>query len=577
MGLTTAEQMVEILKAAGIRRIYGVTGDSLNFLNDALRRDGTIKWIHVRHEEAGAFAAMAEGVLGGLGCCAGSSGPGHVHLLNGLYDAHRWGAPVLALASTIISQDYGSESFQSTDLSMFDGCSHYNEVAQTPKQMPRMLQQALQHAWNSKGVGVFAFPGDLMMLKAYDKIPLATLHRPLPVIRPCDNELEQLATLINNTDTISVYAGLGCLNARAEVLELAQKLKAPIAYTLKAKMTFEYDNPYAVGMTGLLGSDAGARAVTKGKLLLMLGSDFPWREFLDGEVNIVQIDTKPERLGRRVALHTGLTGDIAPTLSALLPLIAPKTDDHFLQTCLKDYEVVLNQQEYHAQDKGEENLIKPEFLAATLDRLAHEDAIFTADTGMCAVWAARYIHSAGKRSLIGSFSHGSMANAMPQAIGAALHSPQRQVIALCGDGGISMLMGDLMTIVQYKLPIKLIVFNNRVLGMVELEMQVAGLPDWQTKMVNPNFAQVAEACGIRGYSIRKPDDIESTIQEALSYEGPVLVEVFTNPDVPVLPPHTSLGVLSRYVESQAKLAAEGRFKDAWLSIKTSIQYVRDLW
>lgn len=577
MALTTAEQLVELLKSAGIRRIYGVTGDSLNYLNDALRRDGTIEWIHVRHEEAGAFAAMAEGVLGGLGCCAGSSGPGHVHLLNGLYDAHRWGAPVLALASTIISQDYGSESFQSTDLSMFDGCSHYNEVAQTPKQLPRMVQQAMQYAWNSKGVGVCAFPGDLMMQKAYEGIPLATLYRPEAVICPSDKELHDLAALINNTEQVSIYAGLGCTNARTEVLELAEKLKAPIAYTLKAKMMMEHDNPYAVGMTGLLGSSAGAQAITQCKVLLMLGSDFPWREFLDGEVKIVQIDTKPERLGRRVALHRGLTGDISSTLKALLPLIQVKNNDTFLNECLKGYALVQKTQHYHAKDPGQENLIQPEFLTSKIDELADEDAIFTADTGMCAVWAARYIHSTGKRTLMGSFSHGSMANAMPQAIGAVLHSPSRQVVALCGDGGISMLLGDLMTIAQYKLPIKLIVFNNRTLGMVELEMQVAGLPDWQTKMVNPNFAQVAEACGIRGYSIKNPNQLEHTLREIFSYEGPVLVEVFTNPDVPVLPPHTSLGVITRYVESEVKLAKAGRFKEAWLSLKTSIKYVRDLW
>ncbi|KTD36516.1 Pyruvate dehydrogenase [Legionella nautarum] len=577
MALTTAEQMVELLKSAGIRRIYGVTGDSLNFLNDALRRDGTIEWIHVRHEEAGAFAAMAEGVLGGLGCCAGSSGPGHVHLLNGFYDAHRWGAPVLALASTIISQDYGSESFQSTDLSMFDGCSYYNEIAQTPKQLPRMVQQAMQYAWNRKGVGVCAFPGDLMMQQAYEGIPLATLYRPDAVTCPSERELNDLAALINNTEKVSIYAGIGCTNARAEVLKLAEKLKAPIAYTLKAKMVMEHENPFVVGMTGLLGSSAGARAITECKVLLMLGSDFPWREFLDGEVKIVQIDTKPERLGRRVALHRGLTGDINSTLKALLPLVQIKNDDTFLKDCLKDYDAVQKLQHHHAEEAGQENLIKPEFLATKIDELADKDAIFTADTGMCTVWAARYIRSTGKRSLMGSFSHGSMANAMPQAIGAALHSPSRQVVAFCGDGGISMLLGDLMTIAQYKLPIKLIVFNNRTLGMVELEMQVAGLPNWQTKMVNPNFAQLAEACGIRGYSIKNPEELEPTLREAFSYEAAVLVEVFTNPDVPVLPPHTSIGVITRYVESEVKLTKAGRFKEAWLSLKTSIKYVRDLW
>jgi pyruvate dehydrogenase (quinone) len=443
--------------------------------------------------------------------------------------------------------------------------------------LPRMVQQALQHAWNSKGVGVCAFPGDLMKQKAYEEIPLATLYRTEAQIYPSEKALQELASLINNTEQIGIYAGYGCNDAREEVLALAEKLKAPIAYTLKAKMIMDHENPYAVGMTGLLGSSAGARAITQCKVLLMLGSDFPWREFLDGEVKIIQIDTKPERLGRRVALHMGLRGDINSTLNALLPLLNVKNNDDFLNTCLDEYAEVQKNQKQHASDPGQENLIKPEFLATKIDELADENAIFTADTGMCVVWAARYIQSKGKRSLMGSFSHGSMANAMPQAIGAALHSPFRQVIALCGDGGISMLLGDLMTIAQYKLPIKLIVFNNRALGMVQLEMHVAGLPDWQTNMINPNFAQVAEACGIKAYSIKNPDQVEETLQEAFSYQGAVLVEVFTNPDVPVLPPHTSFGVMSRYIESEVKLAKAGRISEAWASLKTSIQYLRDLW
>lgn len=578
MALTTAEQMVQILKDAGIRRIYGVTGDSLNFFNDAIRRDGTIQWIHVRHEEVGAFAAMAEGALGGLGCCAGSSGPGHVHLLNGLYDAHRWGAPVLALASTIVSQDYGSESFQSTDLNMFKGCSHYCEIAQTAKQLPRMLQQAMQYAWNHKGVGVCAFPGDLLMQKAYQALPLASLYKPEAVISPSHKELQELASLINNTADIGIYAGLGCANARVEVLQLAEKINAPIAYTLKAKMNMEHDNPNAVGMTGLLGSRAGAKAITQCKVLLMLGSDFPWREFLNGKVKIIQIDTKPERLGRRVALHRGLMGDIATTLQALLPLIENKSDRSFLDKCLKEYQSVETLQQEHAKEPGEVKLINPEFVATKINEIAAQDAIFTADTGMCTVWAARYIHNKeGARSLLGSFTHGSMANAMPQAIGAALHAPHRQVVALCGDGGISMLLGDLMTITQYKLPIKLIVFNNRALGMVQLEMQVAGLPDWQTEMINPNFAQVAQACGMKSYRVEKPEDLEASLIEAFSYHGAVLVEVFTNPDIPVLPPSTSVGVVARYLESEAKLAGSGRFKEAWLSLKSSLNYLKDLW
>jgi pyruvate dehydrogenase (quinone) len=573
---TVAEQLVEMLKNAGIRRIYGVTGDSLNFLNDALRRDGSIDWIHVRHEEVGAYAAMAEGMLGGLGCCAGSSGPGHVHLINGLYDAHRWGAPVLALASTITSEDYGTESFQSTDLKMFDGCSYYNELAITPQQLPRMLQQALQHAWNRKGVGVCAFPGNLMTCHSEDTAAYAGLYRPESVLHPSDEEIQALAELINSSEDIGIYAGIGCADARTEVIELAHILKAPMAYTLKAKMALEYDNPYAMGLTGLLGSKAGARAVTGGQLLLMLGSDFPWKEFLDSSVKIVQIDTKPERLGRRVALHMGLCGDIGPTLRMLLPFIIPKTDERFLNTCLDDYADVAEDHRVHAADPGEENLIQPEFVAAMIDRLADDDAIFTVDTGMSTVWAARYLHGTGKRTLMGSFSHGSMANAMPQSIGAALHSPERQIIAFCGDGGISMLMGDLMTIAQYKLPIKLIIFNNRSLGMVELEMQVAGLPDWQTKMINPDFAMVAEACGIRGYSVADPVKLEETLKKALWHDGPVLMNIFTNPHAPTLPPHTSVGVMSRYIQSQAKLALNGRMDEVWEAFRTNIKYIRDL-
>ncbi|MBA4696417.1 MAG: ubiquinone-dependent pyruvate dehydrogenase [Legionella sp.] len=572
---TTAEQMVQQLKSAGVKRIYGVTGDSLNFLNDAIRRDGSLQWVHVRHEEVAAFAAMAEGALGGFGCCAGSSGPGHIHLLNGLYDAHRWGAPVIGLVSTICSQDYGSESFQSTKLSMFDGCSYYNEVAQTSKQLPRMMQQAMQHAWSQKGVGICAFPGDLMMQNAYQGIPVSSIYQTESQIIPSSHELERLANTLNNETDIAIYAGLGCRDAREELLQLADLLKAPIAYTLKAKMFIEHDNPFEVGMTGLLGNRAGSRAVTESKVLLMLGSDFPWREFLDGNVKIIQIDEKPERLGRRVALHQGLTGDVLSTLRALIPLLNRKEQSTFLKICLEEYQTIKEHEHHHAQDPGEERLIKPEFLAAKIDEIADENAIFTADTGMCAVWAARYLQSTGKRTLIGSFSHGSMANAMPQAIGAAFHSPTRQVVAFCGDGGISMLLGDLMTIAQYELPVKLIIFNNRALGMVELEMEVAGLPDWQTKMVNPDFAKVAQACGIKSYRVKKPEKLEGLLRKAFAEQGAVLVEVFTNPDTPVLPPHTSIGVISRYVESQVKKVKAGRFKEVWLSIKTSLQYLRD--
>lgn len=576
MTRTVADQIVEMLKAAGIRRVYGVTGDSLNFFNDAIRRDGGLDWIQVRHEEVGAYAAMAEGVLGGLACCAGSSGPGHVHLINGLYDAQRWGAPLLALASTIASEDFGTESFQSTDLAMFDGCSHYNEIAITPRQLPRMLQQALQHAWNRGGVGVCAVPGDLMTQAVDEEALCADLYRTQAIIRPPDEALQGLAELLNEAEAVGIYAGAGAVAARDEVLALAQRLKAPVAYTLKAKMGLEYDNPYAVGLTGLLGSAAGARAVTGPQVLLMLGSDFPWKEFLDSSVRIVQIDTRPERLGRRVALHAGLHGDIQPTLRALLPLVEEQSERGFLDACLDDYRAAGEDRAAHADDPGKPDLIQPEFVTAHLDRLADEDAIFTADTGMSTVWAARYLSANGRRQLMGSFTHGSMANAMPQAIGAALHSPQRQVVALCGDGGLSMLMGDLATIAQYDLPVKLVVFNNRSLGMVELEMQVEGLPNWQTDLQNPDFAAVAEACGIQGFTVRDPEDVASTLSTALQHEGPALINVFTTPHAPTMPPDTSIGVVSRYVQSQARLALDGRLGEVWQAFKNNLKYIRDV-
>lgn len=576
MSTTLAEQMVEIIAAAGIKRVYGVTGDSLNLFNDAIRRDGRIQWVHVRHEEAGAYAAMAEGVLGGLGCCAGSSGPGHVHLINGLYDAQRWGAPVLALPSTILRDDYGMQSFQETDLRMFDGCSHYNQLAQTPKQLPRMLQQAIQHALSMRGVGICGFSGDLIAEPVAEDAVLSPVYRPDVLNRPGDKELDKLAELLNGAEKVMIYGGIGCAGAHDMVMSLAEKLKAPVGYTLKGKMFLEYDNPHDVGMTGFIGGSACADAIHECDVLLLLGTDFPWKDFLVTEARVAQILDRPEQLGRRTHVELGLAGDVIPTLEALLPRIASRNDDSFLKDRLEARSHNRERLREHADDPGTSGAISPEYLAAMLDKHADEDAIFTSDTGMSTVWASRYLRATGKRTLMGSYSHGSMASAMPQAIGAAFAGDGRQVIACCGDGGISMLLGDIMTIAQYQLPVKLIVFNNGSLGMVEIEMQLAGIPDNQTDLPNPKFARVAEACGIKGIRVEDPGELESAITETLNHPGPALLDVTTDHNAVGMPPHTTLKQLSAYTLSQAKMIFDGRSLEVLEHAKANLKYFGDL-
>lgn len=576
MSKIIAEQMVDMIAEAGIRRVYGVTGDSLNLLNDAIRRDGRIRWIHVRHEEAGAYAAMAEGVLGSFGCCAGSSGPGHVHLMNGLYDAHRWGAPVLALPSTILRDEYGMQSFQETDLRMFDGCSHYNQLAQTPKQLPRMLQQAMQHALSLKGVGVCGFGGDLLDQPVAEDAIVSPVYRPATVLQPADEELDKLAKLLNDAAKVVIYGGIGCTGAHAQVMALAGKLKAPVGYTLKGKMALEYDNAFDTGMTGFLGGTATTDAIHDCDVLLMLGTDFPWKDFLVTQAKIVQVLDRPERLGRRTQVQLGLTGDIVPTLNALLPKIKQKRDDSFLKDRLAARAKDKERLQKHVADHGKSGAIGPEYLATILDKYADKDAIFTSDTGMSTVWAARYLRATGERSLFGSYSHGSMASAMPQAIGAALAGGGRQVIACCGDGGITMLLGDMMTVAQYQLPVKLIVFNNGSLGMVEIEMQLAGVPDNQTDLPDPKFAQVAEACGIRGIRVEDPAKLDAAIKDALAYAGPVVMDVTTNHNAVGMPPHTTLKQLRAYTLSQAKMLFDGRSFEVLQHFKENMKYLGEL-
>ncbi|RPI04901.1 MAG: ubiquinone-dependent pyruvate dehydrogenase [Ignavibacteriae bacterium] len=577
MSKNVSDQLVETLVEAGIQRIYAVTGDSLNHVNEAIHRNGRIKWIHVRHEETAAFAAGAEAQLNGLACCAGSSGPGHVHLINGLYDAHRSSVSVLAIASTIPTKGFGTDYHQETNtIKLFDDCSCYNQVAVTPAQLPRMLQAALQHAVHKKGVAVIGLPGDITNLPAIAIESSSLLFRNRPVVKPSENELHHLAELLNSHKKVTIFCGVGAAEAHKEIIELAEKLKSPVAYSYKAKMAIQYDNPFEVGLTGLLGIPSAYQSMHECELLVLLGTDFPYTSFMPVQNKIVQIDIRPEKLGRRAKLELGLCGDVKDTLKALLPMIGMKEDGTFLSHQLEFYKKVKNKLLIYVNDPGKPKAIHPEFVASVINELAAKDAIFTVDTGMCCVWAARYIDGTGERKMLGSFNHGSMANAMPQAIGAALACPGRQVIAFCGDGGLSMMLGDLMTIVQYKLPVKIIVFNNRSLGMVKLEMEVAGIPDLETDMLNPDFAKIADAMGMPGITITDPVEVKSGIEKALLLEGPVLVTLWTDPNALAMPPKLEFDQVKGYALYMGRMMFDGRMDEIVNMISSNYKHLGEL-
>jgi pyruvate dehydrogenase (quinone) len=535
---TVAEMLVSMLADAGVRRIYGVVGDSLNSVVDAVRRNGNIRWIQVRHEETGAFAAGAEAQLtGNLAVCAGSCGPGHVHLVNGLYDAHRSAAPVLAIAAHIPSSEIGTSYFQETHPErLFVECSHYCELISNANQMPRVPQIAMQTAIAKGGVAVIALPGDVAMQKAPD----SPLRHNLAAIRarvtPCAGELEELARMINSSESVTLLCGAGCAGAHDEVVQLATLLKAPVVHSLRGKDRVEYDNPNDVGMTGLIGFASGYLAMQTCDLLLMLGTDFPYEKFYPTETKIAQIDIRPEHLGRRSRLDLGLVGDISETLRVLMPKLKGDRDGRHLERSLRDYAESRKKLDRHVENLHTHRPIHPDYLAASISEFAADNAVFTADTGMCSVWGARYLQMKKGRALLASFNHGSMANALPQAIGAQLLDPDRQVVCMSGDGGLGMLMGDLLTVAQYELPVKIVVFNNSTLGMVKLEMQVAGLPDYATDFKHFNFANIASACGIQSLRVEEPGDVRDAVQQAIESKGPILVDAVTNPYELSMPP-----------------------------------------
>lgn len=557
--MNVAEQLVSQLIDAGVHRVYGIVGDSLNPIVDAIRKSGGSKkggidWVHVRHEEAAAFAAAAEAQLTGkLAVCAGSCGPGNLHLINGLYDAQRSAAPVLAIASHIPSVQIGQMYFQETHPDrLFNECSVYNEMISSAEQAPRVVNAAIRHAVELSGVSVISLPGDVSDLKATSPSPKYVPSR-RPVLSPNEEDVRQLADVLNRAKKVAIFAGAGVEGAHDEVIELAGVLKAPIGHTLRGKDFIQYDNPFDVGMTGLLGYGAAAEGMNDTDVLIMLGTDFPYDQFLP-DTFTVQVENHPEKLGRRTDISLPIHSDVKPLIAALLPLLDRDRSDAFLKAKVKKHSKIMHSP-IGAYTRNAEHMkpIHPEYAAHILNEVASKDAIFTADTGMCNVWTARYIDPLGTRRLIGSFLHGSMANALPHAIGAQVAFPNRQVISVSGDGGLSMLLGELVTARMYNLPIKVVVFNNSTLGMVKLEMLVNGLPDYGTDVHDVNYAEVASAIGLHGERVTEPTRLRGALQEAFAYNGPALIEVMTDPNALSLPPEIRSGQVIGFATAMSKI------------------------
>ncbi|MDQ0390872.1 ubiquinone-dependent pyruvate dehydrogenase [Labrys monachus] len=538
-----ADLVTEILYSVGVRRIYGIVGDSLNGITDSLRRRGDIDWIHTRHEETAAFAAGAEAHLtGNLAVCAGSCGPGNLHLINGLFDAHRSRVPVLAIAAHIPSAEIGRGFFQETHPeTLFRECSHYCELVSNPAQLPGVLESAIRAALGQRGVAVVVIPGDIALKEVSAPISsAAAIALSQPVVTPDDTDLEDLAVRLNRSKRTTLLCGRGCAGAHDALLALADRLKSPIVHAFGGKEHVEYDNPFDVGMTGLIGFSSGYHAMLDCDLLLMLGTDFPYRQFYPTDAKIVQIDLRPENLGRRTHLDLGLVGDVGATISALLPKLEVKQDRSHLDDSLANYRKARAGLDELATGKPGRKPIHPQYLARLLSEQASDDAVFTFDVGTPSIWAARYLKMNGRRRLIGSLTHGSMANAMPQAIGAQAAYPGRQVVSLSGDGGFAMLMGDFLTLVQQKLPIKVVVFNNSTLGFVALEMKATGFLETGTSLTNPDFAAMARAVGIHAIRVEDPAELDAAIRDVLAHDGPALLDVVTNAQELAMPPSIDL-------------------------------------
>ena len=568
-----ADIVVESLIAAGVKRIYGISGDSLNGITDSIRRrNKEISWVHVRHEETAGFAAGAEAHLtGNLAACAGSCGPGNMHLVNGLYDCHRSRVPILAIAAHIPSREIGSAYFQETHPELlFKECSHYCELVSHADQIPRVLDIAMRTAISLRGVSVIVLPGDVALQDAVSNRPIIPLEQPKVVVCPAKEDIMKLAKVLNSSQKVTILGGAGCAGAHAELIEIAGLLQAPIVHAMRGKEFIEYDNPYDVGMTGLLGFSSGYYAMMDSDLLFMLGTDFPYQQFYPSHATIIQVDIRGEQIARRTKVDLGLVGDVRQTLIALKPMLNQKNDQGHLRTSLDHYKKTRRELDSSATGKTGQIPIHPQYVAKIINELAADDTIFTCDVGTPTIWAARYLQMNGKRRLLGSFSHGSMANALPQAIGAQQAFPGRQVISLSGDGGLSMLMGDLISLKQLNLPVKIVVFNNGALSFVELEMKAAGILTYGTDLVKTDFSKVAEAVGILGLRAEKPEQIRPILIQALGHNGPALVDVAVNRQELLMPPSINLDVIKGFTLYMIKAVLNGRGDEVIDLAKTNL-------
>jgi pyruvate dehydrogenase (quinone) len=575
MGATVAEVMVAALKSSGVRRVYGIPGDSLNGFTDALRRDGELTWEHVRHEEAAGFAAAAEAALTGeLAVCAGSCGPGNLHLINGLFDANRSGVPVLAIAAQIPAEEIGGEYFQETHPQLlFRECSVYCELVSVPAQLPRLLEIAMRAAVQRGGVAVLVVPGEIFLAEAAGQTRAVPVTAAPSKVIPGDETLTLAARVLNDASRVTILAGAGCAGAHAELLRFAETVKAPVLHAFRGKEFVEYDNPYDVGMTGLIGFSSGYRAMEHCDALVMLGTDFPYRPFYPGGVPVIQVDVRGERIGRRVPVTVPLVGTVKDTIEALLPLLTPKTDAAHLDRMTAHYRRARTRLDRLAVPSHGDAPLHPQFVAATVDRLADADAVFTADVGTPCIWAARYLHMNGTRRLIGSFNHGSMANALPHAIGAQASQPGRQVVALSGDGGIAMLLGEIITLRQQHLPVKIVVFSNGALSFVELEMKAAGIVTYGTDLDNPDFAGIARAAGLHGARVERSDELEDALRAAFAHDGPALVDVRVARQELSLPPKLSYGQIKGFTLYATRTILSGQGGELVELAKTNLRDV----
>ncbi len=574
--MNVAEHLVDLMVRAGIRSVYGMVGDSANPIVDAIRRtDGRLAFIQVRNEEAGAFAAGAEAMITGRPAAVlGSSGPGSLHLLNGLYDCDRNGAPVFAIVTHIPSVEIGTDYFQETrpDL-IFADCTRYIGYITGPAQMPRLAELAMEAAVLERGVGMVILPGDVGVMSVDHPTSGRTLATSRPRIRPVDADLDRLVERIAASKRPVIFGGEGCRTARAEVLELAGLLHAPIAYTYRAKDVLEADDPNAVGMTGLLGWGGAHRAMAECDLLLMLGTDFPYRAFLPSDAIVVQVDDDPGHLGRRADVDLGLVGDIGDTLRCLIPLVTRREDRSFLDAALEDHRVAVKRVGTYVTDPGSGEGLRPEMVATAISDLAADDAVFTNDTGMCNVWGARYLRMRPDQRLLASFRHGSMANALPQAIGAQIGSPGRQVVALCGDGGFTMLLGELLTLGGLGLPVKVMLFDNSTLGMVRIEMAVAGYVPFGTDVHNPDFSAIARAVGIHAERVERAEDVRPAIERAFAHDGPALIDLVTDPRALSMPPQTTVAQVRGMALAMTRLVFEGDTAEVIETIKSNVRNI----